>query len=289
MLGIGYRDAMAACAVRRLVGRVPVRRHGARPRVGGVLPAHEGRGVSRSDDRPSCSRSPTGRCTRRSSATSSTSTATHHRRLRNLSTRRSRRARSTATARDARVPRAAARRDPGGRPLRVHLAIAKPYPSLVIAEVMGAPLSDGPNCTTGRTGSSASSTPEPDVRARADRAGGGRVLRLGRRADRRAAAARTRATDLISALIQAEDGGRPPERRRAAQPDPQHPRRRRRHQPEPAGARLRLLAARPDQWELLRGDPRGLALAAVDEALRYEPITPFTAADHGRRDRVPRR
>jgi cytochrome P450 len=28
---------------------------------------------------------------------------------------------------------------------------------------------------------------------------------------------------------------------------------------------------------LLRGDPRGLALAAVDEALRYEPITPFTA------------
>ena len=33
----------------------------------------------------------------------------------------------------------------------------------------------------------------------------------------------------------------------------------------------------PDQWELLRSDPRGLALAAVDEALRYEPITPFTA------------
>jgi cytochrome P450 len=33
----------------------------------------------------------------------------------------------------------------------------------------------------------------------------------------------------------------------------------------------------PDQWELLRSDPRGLALAAIDEALRYEPITPFTA------------
>ena len=27
----------------------------------------------------------------------------------------------------------------------------------------------------------------------------------------------------------------------------------------------------------LRADPDGLALAAVDEALRYEPITPFTA------------
>jgi cytochrome P450 len=40
---------------------------------------------------------------------------------------------------------------------------------------------------------------------------------------------------------------------------------------------VRLLAQHPDQWEALRSDPRGLALAAVDEALRYEPITPFTA------------
>jgi cytochrome P450 len=40
---------------------------------------------------------------------------------------------------------------------------------------------------------------------------------------------------------------------------------------------IRLLAEHPDQWERLRGDPRGLALAAVEEALRYEPITPFTA------------
>ena len=40
---------------------------------------------------------------------------------------------------------------------------------------------------------------------------------------------------------------------------------------------VRLLAMHPDQWELLRSDPRGLALAAVEEALRYEPITPFTA------------
>jgi cytochrome P450 len=40
---------------------------------------------------------------------------------------------------------------------------------------------------------------------------------------------------------------------------------------------VRLLAEHPDQWELLRSDPRDLALAAVDEALRYEPITPFTA------------
>jgi cytochrome P450 len=40
---------------------------------------------------------------------------------------------------------------------------------------------------------------------------------------------------------------------------------------------VRLLAEHPEQWELLRGDPRGLALSAVEEALRYEPITPFTA------------
>ena len=40
---------------------------------------------------------------------------------------------------------------------------------------------------------------------------------------------------------------------------------------------IRLLAEHPDQWELLRADPRGLASAAVEEALRFEPITPFTA------------
>ena len=40
---------------------------------------------------------------------------------------------------------------------------------------------------------------------------------------------------------------------------------------------VRLLAGHPEQWEALRSDPEGLALAAVDEALRYEPITPFTA------------
>jgi cytochrome P450 len=40
---------------------------------------------------------------------------------------------------------------------------------------------------------------------------------------------------------------------------------------------VRLLAEHPDQWEVLRADPRGLALTAVEEALRHEPITPFTA------------
>jgi cytochrome P450 len=40
---------------------------------------------------------------------------------------------------------------------------------------------------------------------------------------------------------------------------------------------VRLLAGHPDQWQVLRSDPRGLAGAAVEEALRYEPITPLTA------------
>src|ERR1700749_2968693 len=40
---------------------------------------------------------------------------------------------------------------------------------------------------------------------------------------------------------------------------------------------VRLLAENPEQWEALREDPQGLALRAVDEGLRYEPITPCTA------------
>jgi len=40
---------------------------------------------------------------------------------------------------------------------------------------------------------------------------------------------------------------------------------------------LRLLAGHPDQWVALRHDPDGMAIRAVDETVRFEPITPFTA------------
>ncbi len=51
---------------------------------------------------------------------------------------------------------------------------------------------------------------------------------------------------------------------------------------------IRLLAEHPEQWALLAEDPT-LAERAVEEALRYEPITPFTARITDRGGGVPRR
>ncbi len=153
---------------------------------------------------------------------------------------------------------------------------AKPYPSLVIAEVMGAPLEDAPRLhhwsnMIQRQFDPTSLTGE---RAEIEQA----VAEFYAYEDELIARRRPApGDDLISALIEAEEAGdrlTDDELRNlvlnilvggvdTSQSQLAHA--------------IRLLAAHPDQWELLRAEPRGLASAAVEEALRFEPITPFTA------------
>ena len=76
-------------------------------------------------------------------------------------------------------------------------AFAKPYPSLVIAEVMGAPLERRPAPALLVEHDPASvRRRQPDERPRADRAGRGRVLRLRGRADPQPPSGPRRGSDL---------------------------------------------------------------------------------------------
>jgi cytochrome P450 len=156
---------------------------------------------------------------------------------------------------------------------------AKPYPSLVIAEVMGAPLEDAPRLHHWSNMIQRQFDPTSLMveRAEIERA----VAEFYEYEDGLIAARRVGGDsdndDLISALIKAEEAGDrlgDDELRNlvlnilvggvdTSQSQLAHA--------------IRLLAEHPDQWELLRADPRGLASAAVEEALRFEPITPFTA------------
>jgi cytochrome P450 len=156
---------------------------------------------------------------------------------------------------------------------------AKPYPSLVIAEVMGAPLEDAPRLHhwsnwIQRQFDAGSLMTELELIEQA-------VAEFYAYEDELIAARRAggdpNGDDLISALIEAEDEGdrlNHDELRNlilnilvggvdTSQSQLAHA--------------VRLLALHPDQWERLRADPRGLAQPAIEEALRYEPITPFTA------------
>jgi len=153
---------------------------------------------------------------------------------------------------------------------------AKPYPSQVIAEVMGAPLEDAPRLHHWSNMIQRQFDPTSLMtdRAQIEQA----VAEFYAYEDELIARRRPApGDDLISALIKAEEAGdrlSDDELRNlvlnilvggvdTSQSQLAHA--------------IRLLAAHPDQWELLRSDPRGLASAAVEEALRFEPITPFTA------------
>jgi cytochrome P450 len=152
---------------------------------------------------------------------------------------------------------------------------AKPYPSLTIATVMGAPLQDAPRLHHWSNwiqrqfdAASMASEREGIERAVEEFYGYAQALIDARREEP--------GEDLVSMLIAAEEDG---ERLSdvecinlvfnvlAGGVDTT--------QSQLAHA-VRLLAEHPEQWALLEADP-GLAQAAVDEALRFEPITPFTA------------
>jgi cytochrome P450 len=155
-------------------------------------------------------------------------------------------------------------------------AIAQPYPSLVIAQVMGAPLADAPRLYDWSNWIQRQFDPTSLI---ADRTAIEQAVKEFYLYAEELIARRRSAPgeDLISALIQAEEAG---DRLSTAElrnlvlnilvggVDTS--------QSQLAHA-VRLLAEHPDQWAALREDPRGLAAAAVQEALRYEPITPFTA------------
>jgi len=154
-------------------------------------------------------------------------------------------------------------------------AFAKPYPSQVIASVMGAPLADAPrlhhwsNWIQKQFDAASMATERETIEEAVEEfyEYAGALV-----AERRA----NPGDDLISMLIATEEQG---DRLSdvecinlvfnilAGGVDTT--------QSQLAHA-IRLLAEHPAQWRTLAADP-GLAEAAVEEALRYEPITPFTA------------
>lgn len=154
-------------------------------------------------------------------------------------------------------------------------AFAKPYPSLVIAKVMGAPLADAPRLHHWSNWIQKQFDAEALMTERAliEEA----VVEFYAYADGLLAARREDpGEDLVSTLLAAEaDGDRLSDVEcvnlvlnvliggvDTTQSQLAHA--------------VRLLAEHPDQWAALRADP-ALAPGAVEEALRYEPITPFTA------------
>ncbi|MGB0120027.1 MAG: cytochrome P450, partial [Solirubrobacterales bacterium] len=155
---------------------------------------------------------------------------------------------------------------------------ARPYPSLAISRVMGAPPQDAPKLHDWSTWIQRQFDPialsDPDIVETMQEKVAGfyawvRPLIEARR--------ESPASDLISSLIATEEegeklsnvelenlvlnilvGGVDTTQSQLAQA-------------------ICLLAERPDQWAALRADPEAMATRAALEALRFEPITPFTA------------
>jgi hypothetical protein len=155
-------------------------------------------------------------------------------------------------------------------------AFAKPYPSIVIAHVMGAPLRDAPRLHHWSNWIQRQFDPASlmSVRGEIEQAVAECYAYADALIEQRSA---TPGADLITDLIAAEQAGDRLDRGElrnlvlnilvggvdTSQSQLAHT--------------IRLLAGAPEQWALLRSDPRGLAPRAVEEALRFEPITPFTA------------
>ena len=154
-------------------------------------------------------------------------------------------------------------------------AFAKPYPSLTIAAVLGASLADAPRLHEWSTWvqrqfdiRALGSEPERIERAVSELYDYVEALLELRR--------REPSDDLISALLAAEEEGEKLSHSECinlvlnviaggvdtTQAQLSHA--------------MRLFATHPSQWDLLAADPARVP-AAVDEVLRYEPITPVTA------------
>ncbi len=156
-------------------------------------------------------------------------------------------------------------------------AVAKPYPSLVIATVLGAPLADAPrlhewsNWVQRQFDAPTLIAERPRIErnvvelydyldallpARRDDPGDDLISQL--LAARAEDGDRLSDVELVNLVLDVLIGGIDTTQSQLAHA-------------------VRLLAEHPDQWALLREDPAGRAAATVEEALRYEPITPFTA------------
>jgi cytochrome P450 len=153
-------------------------------------------------------------------------------------------------------------------------AIAKPYPSLVIATVMGAPLEDAERLYHWSNWIQRQFSADlADKRDQIEQAVVEFYEYVGALLERRRS---DPADDLVSRLLAAEyEGDRLSDVEcvnlvlnvliggvDTSQSQLAHA--------------VRLLAQHPDQWALLAEDP-SLAPRAVEEALRFEPIVPFTA------------